>query len=48
MTKQAQMGGGGTAPKHFANLALERHGCLAPRPGQFTPGKDLVLTVQQA
>ena len=48
MTKQAQMGGESTAPNHSATLVLERHGWLAPRPGQFTLAKDPVLTVQQA
>jgi hypothetical protein len=48
MSKLAPMGGGGTDPNHFETLALERHEWLAPRPGQFTPGKDPVLTVQQA
>jgi hypothetical protein len=48
MTKQAQMGGEGTAPNNSATLAPESHGWLAPRPGQFTPAKDTVLTVQQA
>jgi len=32
----------------FTNTKLEGGGCLAPRPGCFTPGKDLLPNVQEA